>query len=353
MNKLFLVLILCLVFTQQNLSAQTAPIEIVDLIGGSVNDCIFSFRVKGGLPSTSAAEKYKVSAYLSSDNTVRALVHTPNEALSNSVNVQLSAPQSGIYNVIVEDAAGTTSIFTVDMTTCDGTNNVILSAPTQGVIGQGDTYCFPITVKNFKKIAAFAFSIHWNKEYFQFSGIQNVNPGLIDFGLSTNIVNINPGQLGVNYLDPALSNLNLDDDAVLLDICLSASGPLNVCSEVSIGASPTLLDFSSAEGLTYAATNKNGSVCIGIVDVKDVLKAENTFSCFPNPANSNFTLKVAEDKYLQNAQYQVIDLLGKIVKSGVVRDLQTNVSIQDLSVGMYEIRLLTPAGFATQKLIVE
>jgi Secretion system C-terminal sorting domain len=353
MNKLFLVLILCLCFSQTNLSAQTAPIEITDLLGGTVNDCIVIFKVKGGMPSTTPSEKYKINAYLSTDNTVKALIHTPSEALTNGASVQFSVPQSGVYNIKVEDSAGATSIFTADMATCDGSNNINLSVPTGAIVGQGETYCFPITVKNFKKIATFAFSINWNKDNFQFSGIQNVNSKLTDFNLNNNITNLSPGQLGVSYIDALLSNIDFNDNETLLEICLSGSATLGACSDITLGASPTLLDFSSAEGVTYAATSNNGNICVGIVGVKEILAENAAFSCFPNPTNSNFTLQITDAKYLQNAQYQVVDLLGKSVKSGVVRDMHTNIAVNNLAAGLYEVRLLTPAGFSTQKLIVE
>jgi hypothetical protein len=353
MNKLFLVLILCFCFTQTNLSAQTAPIEITDLIGGTVNDCIVIFKVKGGLPSASPTEKYKISTYLSTDNTIKGLIHTPNEALTNGASVQISVPQSGVYNIKVEDSAGATSIFTTDMATCDGSNNINLTVPSGAIVGQGETYCFPISVKNFKKVASFAFSIHWNKDNFQFSGIQNVNSKLQDFTLNTNITNIEPGQLGVSYLDPLLSNIDFNDDENLLEICLSGSAALGACSDITLGASPTLLDFTSAEGVTYAATSNNGNICVGIVGVKEILADNTAFSCFPNPTNTNFTLQISDAKYLQNAQYQVVDLLGKAVKSGVINDFQTNITVSNLAAGLYEVRLLTPAGFSTQKLIVE
>jgi hypothetical protein len=323
------------------------------LLGGSVNDCIVIFKVKGGMPSTSPSEKYKINAYLSTDNTVKALIHTPSEALTNGASVQISVPKSGTYNIKIEDSAGATSIFTTDMASCDGSNNINLTVPTGAIVGQGETYCFPISVKNFKNIASFAFSIQWNKANFQFSGIQNVNPKLTDFTLINNITNLNPGQLGVSYLDPLLSNFNFDDNESLLEICLSGSAALGACSDITLGASPTLLDFTSADGLTYAATSNNGNICVGIVGVKEILAANAAFSCFPNPTNSNFTLQISDAKYLQNAQYQVVDLLGKSVKTGVIRDMQTNIAVNNLAAGLYEVRLLTPAGFSTQKLVVE
>jgi hypothetical protein len=353
MNKLILTLLFCQIFTLNFISAQTAPIEVYEITSGTINDCIFSFKAKGGLPSTSNAEKFKVSAYLTTDNTVKAMVHTPESAMTNGVKVQISIPVSGVYNVLVEDASGTSSIFTADLTTCNATDNVILSVPTQGYVGQGETYCFSISVKNFQNVASFAFSAHWDKNVFQFAGIQNVNPILMDFSLSSNIANINPGQLGVSYLDPMLSNINIADDVTLLEICLTASGTLGACSEISLGASPTLLDFSSATGQIQATTIKSGSICIGAVGVKDILKDKNAFSCFPNPTISNFTLKIADTEYTQNANFQVVDLMGKIVKTGSIIGTQTEISVANFAAGLYEVRLMTVNGFASQKLVVQ
>jgi hypothetical protein len=56
---------------------------------------------------------------------------------------------------------------------------------------------------------------------------------------------------------------------------------------------------------------------------------------YPNPANGNITLTSA--KVLQNAQVIVFDIQGQMVQTFKMNGTSAQVSVENLSVGLYNI----------------
>jgi hypothetical protein len=63
----------------------------------------------------------------------------------------------------------------------------------------------------------------------------------------------------------------------------------------------------------------------------------NSFSIYPNPARNNVTLKLANGQ--KEYSYQIIDMNGKQVKTGLIRSSESNIPIEKLRSGSYFIRL--------------
>jgi hypothetical protein len=63
----------------------------------------------------------------------------------------------------------------------------------------------------------------------------------------------------------------------------------------------------------------------------------NSFSIYPNPAKNNVTLKLANGQ--KEYSYQIIDMNGKQVKTGLIRSSESNIPIEKLRSGSYFIRL--------------
>lgn len=67
------------------------------------NDCKGKFRLRGGYPEWDLNSTYTVTISLASDPTIKALIYTPPAQMKHSTDIIFSVPQSGIYNVTVED----------------------------------------------------------------------------------------------------------------------------------------------------------------------------------------------------------------------------------------------------------
>jgi hypothetical protein len=81
------------------------------------------------------------------------------------------------------------------------------------------------------------------------------------------------------------------------------------------------------------------------------------WSLFPNPANDRLTLAFNEENW-NNTQVEIsiISALGSLVYSETIQSAgnqRHNLDISNLAAGMYIVRLNTPKGSSTQKLLVE
>ena len=79
---------------------------------------------------------------------------------------------------------------------------------------------------------------------------------------------------------------------------------------------------------------------------------QNLISIYPNPTNNYFT--IALNQTFDIANYQLIDITGKIVSDGNVNSTNnTQISVTELAKGIYTLRLLIDGNVYNQKIVVE
>ena len=71
--------------------------------------------------------------------------------------------------------------------------------------------------------------------------------------------------------------------------------------------------------------------------VSTLFTSNNTFMLYPNPASNDVTVKRSMNT---NALVEVTDLTGKVLFSVASEKLETKLSLENLSVGSYLIRLV-------------
>ena len=69
-----------------------------------------------------------------------------------------------------------------------------------------------------------------------------------------------------------------------------------------------------------------------------LLAAQLTAVTYPNPTTDFIVLKIT-DTALENLQYTLFDLNGKIIASKPIRTSSTEIAMKNLSVGMYLLKL--------------
>jgi hypothetical protein len=84
------------------------------------------------------------------------------------------------------------------------------------------------------------------------------------------------------------------------------------------------------------------------VYIKEIVNADAQFAIFPNPAKNEIRIVVPEDTQPTEYQFQIIDLLGKIHSSVIIKN-SSIININNLQSGVYFVRI----GKFTRKLIVE
>lgn len=228
------------------------------------DDCLGKFRIRGGYPEWDNTATYTISIALSTDPSVKALIHTQESQLFHAADVIFSVSQAGLYTITVEDGKSCGFSFQMDMNTCAPTDNIIADLP-DVVSPPGSTICVPLTVQNFNDIVAASFSVQWNEALLTYTGVQGANPGL--GGLNASNLNetlTQDGQLGVllyNAANPG-AVLNIGNGDTLFNICFAVVGPLGSCSPLTILNNPTAVGFENELGEQLAVTVDTGSVCI-------------------------------------------------------------------------------------------
>ena len=79
---------------------------------------------------------------------------------------------------------------------------------------------------------------------------------------------------------------------------------------------------------------------------------ETPFTVYPNPTNNYFV--VTFDKTFNTANYQVYDIAGKVVTNGVINNTtSTQISVENLSKGIYTLKVLVDGNVYNQKIVVD
>jgi hypothetical protein len=126
-----------------------------------------------------------------------------------------------------------------------------------------------------------------------------------------------------------------------------------------------LIDYVKGSDTTFninwAQTNPDVGLVIGgfmkigkadeFVSVKTNKAADKSFSVYPNPSNGIVHLRANGTS--RSADYEVYDMTGKPVQTGIVKNLDNTLNMSNLAKGMYFIKLHTEAGVETHKLIIQ
>lgn len=101
--------------------------------------------------------------------------------------------------------------------------------------------------------------------------------------------------------------------------------------------------------IDFGSMNYNGTGC-GPLSVKEVITS-NDVLIFPVPASDNLSVLVNNT---QISGYELIDLQGRVIISGnEVNAVSTDINVNGLISGSYLLRITTPKGEVTQKVIIK
>ena len=232
------------------------------------DDCKGKFRLRGGYPEWDGNATYTVTITLASDPNVKALIYTPPAQMKHGNDIIFSVPQSGVYNVTVEDGKSCGAMFQINMNTCTPSNNVTISLP-EVISPPGSQICIPITVQNFTDILGASFSLTWDPTVLQYVSIQNANPAIQPFTASGNLNEQNSGQgyLGIIYFDnsPTSPGVDIPNGQTLVEVCFNVLAPIGTCTPLDVQSFPTLITMDNAQGQQLAITVDTGQVCSDLV----------------------------------------------------------------------------------------
>ena len=125
---------------------------------------------------------------------------------------------------------------------------------------------------------------------------------------------------------------------------LSPNDSVKVAFAIITGTS--LIDIKNS---AIAAQDKyTPPVHIGI----DEKTASSNIHIYPNPS-SDVVCIVFDDEIHSNCHYSLVDVLGNVVKSGTITNKTTNISLNSISAGVYNLQITTAQSKISQKLIIK
>lgn len=305
------------------------------------NTCLGRFKLGGGYPEWDATALYDVKVYLKGNPSVKALINTPFNQLSNNVSVVFSVPVSGTYVIEIEDGKSCGFRGEIDMTACVNSDNVGFVLPNI-TGGPNETVCIPITTQNFSNIQGFSISMQWDPAVLQLQlpdFIQNINGDLTDFvpssGTETSLVS--EGYLGL--LHSGALPATLTPTEVLMEVCFTVLAQTNnVCTPLTFINIPSFVSSFNAAGDPLAVEAVNGTFCSVfnplIIDIDTIPPG-----C--NDILFDYTVTVSGEEPPYEIIYRRITPPGPTGTITPPVGANTTAAINDLTPGTYEI-IVTP-----------
>lgn len=298
------------------------------------NDCIGRFKLEGGYPEFNPANTYTLEAYLTSDPSVKAVIHnTPSQWKHNSF-IFISVPVAGSYTVNIEDGKSCAHSFQINMSTCDPSDNLTFIFPEDAVTPPGTDLCIPVTVANFSNIISANFSIGWDPNIVGYIGVQNVNPNIGTFNSS----NLNEGTTALGALGVVLYNqdqigqpITINNNETLFEICFTMLAPLGNCSPLQISNFPAFIAVEDLTGLSIAITSDSGSICSDFLPFEIAIAVVDT-TC-TGQASLEITAMGGQQPY--DVVYQLLP--GGAIIPGVILASGGSLTTMPLTSGDYSV----------------
>ncbi len=254
-------------------------INAANITPNSGNDCNGRFRLEGGYPELLVGSNYSIDISLQGSPGVKAIIQTPASQWKYFANINFSVPQPGTYIITISDGKSCDYVGQINMSGCDPSDNTVFISE-ETLIPPGTSTCIPVTVQNFNALSSAAFSINWDPTVLQYTGISNLNPA-IDPALQPLVTyNLNEipapnGDVGVIIVNSSTA-INVTDGEVLFDICFTAIGPLNSCTDLSISSTPTQISVEGTTGIPVAVSDQLEQVCVSFLPVSFVASITDT-----------------------------------------------------------------------------
>jgi|GEM_PF-1284963 len=130
----------------------------------------------------------------------------------------------------------------------------------------GESICIPVTTENFVNIVDMEFSLKWNNDILQFTGLQNLNAGLNNFDLNDfDQSSISAGLLSVDY-KASCNGEDLNFGATLFEMCFDVMGGANSTTALSVVNDPIDILFTdncltNPDNLGANTDNASISIC--------------------------------------------------------------------------------------------
>lgn len=155
----------------------------------------------------------------------------------------------------------------------------------------------------------------------------------------------------------------------------SISGPQTVNFCLAAGCYRFIIRDSYGDGIccgtngdgSYTITDANGTVigtggeftnsdtvlfCIGTTTLENLWFEQTACKVYPNPASNMVNVEIQSDILTEKPIYSLIDASGKLVKTGKLNQIESQINLEYLSAGLYALRIEGKTGAIIRKFLL-
>jgi hypothetical protein len=257
---------------------------------------------------------------------------------------------------------------------------MILSSATASC---GEQVCLKASVRNFKDIISFQYSINWDTTVLKYTGTQAYNLR----GLNENaFFTPQNGVIRVSWFDVTVLGISAEDDAVIFEICFDVISNTSAMTNVEFSNNPIPIEVVDNQSGELAVSLTGGQVnvinCSGVIigevelptmdtnnnfplihfqnGAKISLKENTTspavkaasFEVYPNPTQNILQIK-RTTPFSEDATLRIYSTSGQLLKTKVVGKgtVQASVDLTDFSAGLYLIEIQEGNRFVRERVV--
>ena len=185
-------------------------------------------------------------------------------------------------------------------------------------------------------------------DYFGGAG-SNANPFCF-YSASANIGQPNKIEQGVNY------NWTANPSSALNYVQNISSPYTSIVTSQSLNATYTLTasnncgSLSSSVIVTTSCNNSRIASDVINTDLDFQTDENNTFSCYPNPSQGSFIVKISND--LLNSVLIINDVNGNSIRKNTLSELENKIDLTNQKAGVYFITIISKGKTIKEKLVI-
>jgi len=146
-------------------------------------------------------------------------------------------------------------------TDCGPSGSLAIIGSTE-TVDAGGQVCVQFTSQGFTNIAAAQFTLNFNSNVLEFTGIENINwPGASQGGNFGTTMAGN-GVITFVWFDQNAVGVNVPDGTVLFELCFDAVGNGGQMSQITFGNNPRPIEFSDSDGNVVDFSSTPGKVTL-------------------------------------------------------------------------------------------
>jgi hypothetical protein len=205
------------------------------------------------------------------------------------------------------------------LNTVFASDTLIVEMPEMNV-NPGDDFVVDVKVLGFENVVGSQFTFIYDEEVINYLSVDNFAIAGINKNTNFGIPDVENGSISFLWYDFLAQPVSLEDESTLFSIHFKAVGENGEYSDLELDTSSTILsviEFSNQDGQVIPYKINKGKVTIGSVGVNDYdLNDFEIGGFYPSVVDNQTSLNIQSPVSVE-VKYDIIDLTGKVLSSGI------------------------------------